>query len=122
MFQIIKSLYEKTTPPNISYNIGICMVLSRLLSFDRPNIHKIKQALGYILYIEPAHYIYLLFCLIPERPVPFLKNYAKKTSEMPKIYRCIQLYFGWSEKDLKFSKSILDKVIDIKYWKREFGI
>lgn|SRR3990167_2461549 len=122
IFDTIKSIYEKTILPEFKYDIQTCLSVSKWIGFDVSNIEKIKNTLSYLFYIEPQHYIFLLYLTLPKKLVPYLKNPDIKKQKENLLYKKIQNIFDWSDRDLKFHQSLLDRVIDKKLWSIELGI
>ena len=129
--ETIKCLYHKTPlPTDIAFNSQLSITLNKWLGFDRDNIAKIKILMPYMFYIEPKHYFYLLFLTtLKSYNIPFFRKgfsaRMKAIEEKPnKLLEKIKYVMEWSEKELKYNMSILEKTIlnDEKHWKKELGI
>jgi len=121
LFTYITNIYTKKKDIS-DIDMSTNIILTKWLSFDVDNLKALKQALPYIFYVEPKHYYYLLYYLITKKnKVPYLKKSNKVEEKTDKLFNKIQQTLNWSNRELAFNKSILDKVIDVKYWKNELG-
>jgi len=130
--ETIKCLYHKTPiPSDLEFNTQLNITLNKWLGFDRNNIMKIKSIMPYMFYIEPKHYFYLLFLSIPESyDIPFFRKgfsarmKAIEEEKSSKLLDKIKYVMGWSEKELRYNKYILENTVqkDEKYWKKELGV
>ena len=123
LFEIIKSIYEKKTLDiNIDRQANITIL--KWLYWDENSVKYLKELVSkeYHTILEPNHFYILLFLGIKHSKTPFLGKIKVKEKKENKLYNKIKYIFGWSEGELEISKHILDKVIDIKYWKGEVGI
>ena len=125
-FELIRKIYQKEDISDITnIDTSMCIIISKYLSYDKDNLPILKKLVHFIFYIEGINYIYLLWLSIPKKDrVPFLKKIDKKEEKKIKLYEEIKEVLEWSERELQFNKSILDKVIMPykKYWEKEFGI
>jgi len=123
-FEAYKSIYQKQKLyPEADWQL--CIVLNKWLGFEKSNVGIIKSLLPYMFYVEPKHYFYLLFFNIPKRwDIPYHKKIAKIKTKQNRLLDKIQYVLGWSNREVKFNKAILDKVIlnNSKYWKKELGV
>ena len=123
MFEIYKALYQKTPLPEVEYDMGTCIVMSKWIAKDTSQTSKIHKLLPYMFYIEPKHYIWLLYAHISRKfQLPRFPKKKKDSVKENKVYNRMKELLGWSERELKFQSNILNQVVDQKYWKSEFGI
>jgi len=122
-FEIIKSIYEKRKL-DINIDRPLNIILLKWLSWDENNVKYLKELVSkeYHTILEPNHFYILLFLGIKHSKTPYLGKIKIKEKKENKLYNKIKYVLGWSEKELEISKNILDKVINIKYWKKELGI
>ena len=126
-FDTIKCLYlkDKRLMPEV-IDTQLCLTLNKWLSFDKNNIQIVKKLIPLVYFIEPRHYFYLLYFNIPRQyKVPFLKKPVKneeKKNLQYEVYQKIRYVLGWSQRELKINKEILDRTIDVNYWKKELGV
>ena len=121
LFNYITNIYTKKRDIS-DIDMSTNIVLTKWLSFDVDNLNALKQALPYIFHIEPKHYYYLIYYLITKKTkVPFLNKSNKVETKKDKLMEKIQQALNWSNKEMAFNKSILNKVIDVKHWKNELG-
>jgi len=126
-FEYIKVIYTKESRAvngTFSIDVMLSITLSKWLSFDKHTLHYLPNLLKYRFFIEPLHYFYLLYYHIPAGRVPFLKRIEKVVVKDNKIYNEIKDIFKWSNRELEFNRSILEKIImtNKKYWKEELGV
>ena len=123
MWDIYKAIYQKTKLPEFDYDVGTCIVISNWIAKDTSQTLKVKNILPYLFYIEPKHYIYLLYASITKKyQIPRFPKKKKVKEKDNKVYNRMKDLLGWSDRELKFQSNILDQVVDQKHWKKEFGI
>lgn len=124
IFDIINRIYKKEPLIIDKIDLSLCIALTNILRLNKSNLHYLKSIIHYLFYIHPKRYIMLLFIKIPYyKYPPFIKGTGKKKEEKEnKLYNKIQYVLDWSNKELKWNKSILDKIIDKDYWKKELAI
>ena len=122
-FDVLKTIYTKQKLEVVD-DLGFLISLVKTLSKDTKNLKVLKNLEQYLFYIEPKHFFYLLYFSIRQQNfVPKLIKTEKKEEKENKTYDRIQHIFGWSNRELKANKIILDKVItDKKFWNDELGV
>ena len=124
LFDILGNIYKKNKVlPEV--DTGFLIVISKYLSLDKNNIDYLGKIIKYILYIEPIHYYYLLFFNIPKKQrAPFLNLKKESKKEHSELIKKIQSFFDWSERELEWNMSILNKIIlkDKKKLEEGFGL
>ena len=84
-------------------------------------LRHLKLFSKYLWYLKNEQPYYFLYCTIPSGDTPKFKKIIKEELEENKIYDKIQEVLGWSKRELKLHRNILDRVIDEKHFKKEFG-
>ena len=122
-YGLLNTLYKKDKA-NVTDDVGTLIGLTRTLSKDPDNALALKKAVPFMFYLEPLNYYYLLYSLIPKKAyIPKLIKTEKSEEKDNEIFNTVKRVFNWSERELRFSKSILEKVMtDKEYWEKEFGL
>ena len=122
-FDIIKSLYSKDGRIPEIMDRQMATTLSKWVGYDRFSIDYVKKILPYELYIEPLHYYCLIYLTLPKKSPPFLKKVERAEPKEDKLLEKVRYVLDWSERELRFNRKILDKVLaDKKYWKKELAV
>jgi len=123
-FELIEIIYQKTPLPNCDYDTQICFTVSKYLSMDPNESSKVKRIMDYIFYIEPKHYIYLLYLCISKNPhPPYLKITKSKEKKPNKILEKVQYILNWTNREMQVNDKLLSLIFkDEKKWKQELAI
>ena len=125
LFDVISKLYRKE-PMRLSHiDQGFCIAITNTLRFDVDNIAALKKAIEYLFYIDPKHYLILLFLLIPKKDyVPSLKKVTLQIDEFSSLYDKIKYVLDWSVRELNFHRPILSSLLsnDKEKWCKELGV
>ena len=121
-YDYLKSVYTKQKIDTTEIDLPLCIALTRWLSFDTDTIYYLKYIVPFLFYVEPIHYYYLLYGIIPyRRKAPYIKKIDKvKDEKVESVLLEIQKYFCWSDKELKLNEPFLLK--DKKLWKKELAV
>ena len=121
---LVKSIYRKQ-PMKLedAADLGLCLGLTNIFKLNPLNSNILKKLSYYIFFVEPRHYLILLFLLIPyQQYVPFYNAIKKQENKKDKLYEKIKYVLGWSDKELQLHTSLLNKVIDREYWCNELAV
>jgi hypothetical protein len=122
MYELLKTIYLKhiyAINTDLSMNIALTTVLSK----QKNNLTFLNNIVQYLYYINPIHYFYLLYFCIPQSSyVPKSLKINKIEEKENKVYNRIKQLFNWSDRELELNKTILNKTIDNKFWKKEFNL
>lgn len=119
---LLKTLYFKD---KVCYNvqIGECIALTKTLSKDSENLEAIRKCLPFIFYINPNHYFYLLYFNISKKKYfPKLIKVEKTEDDTDKLDEKIKYVMNWSDREYKFNKKIIDRIIDKEQLKKELAV
>lgn len=121
-YDYLKSVYTKEKVDLSEIDISLCIALTKWLSFDKDTLYYLKYVVSFLFYVEPLHYYYLLYSIIPKRRyAPFIKKIDKeKNKKEEQILIEIQKYFDWSDRELSLNRKFI--LSEKKYWEKEFGI
>lgn len=124
-FSLISSIYTKTKI-EAPIDVSTCLFLNKWLALDKSIVHIIKSLIPYVFYIDPLHYYYLLYCVVPySYKPPFLKKITKdEEKELDPVLVKAQYVLGWTDREIKTSYHILEQTIlkEKDYWKQELGV
>jgi hypothetical protein len=122
-FDIIYNIYKKEKIAVTKFDTSLCISLTSVLKNNKNNLQSLKSMIEYLFFIEPKHYVMLLFVLIPKTTfIPFSKKIEKQEKKEDILYNKIAYLFDWGRRELNLYKNLLDKVIDREFWKEELGI
>jgi hypothetical protein len=121
---LLKTVYNKQKL-EMCDDIGTCIMLSKTISKDISNNKVIRKVVDYLFYVEPKHYFYLLYFLIPRSNYlpKFVKVEKNEEKENPLVEK-IKYVLGWSTKEYNYNSIIIEKLVlcDEKHWKEQLGI
>lgn len=124
LFDTLKAIYQKSRLPSFTYDVQMCITLSKLFSLDSTETYKVRKLVEYLFWLEPKHYIYLLYFHISKKLKPPFLNYPKKAVMKENLlFTKVQYILKWSDREMKANKEILELILkDEKYWKKELGV
>ena len=101
------------------------LYFTKLLSQDVDNVNAINRIIEYCFYISSQHYFYLLYFFIPKKfqyNIKYIKKLEEK--EEDKLINKIKYILGWSEREFRLNKKIIEHEIltNREYWEGELGI
>ena len=120
-FEVIKTIYNKSEI-NFKVDNSLNHTLTKWLSYDKQNLESLRSIVGYYGQIRAERYFRLLYLGIPKGKPPYLGKVIKTGNKCRGVFQAISKVFSWSDRECELQKNILEKVIDIKYWKRELGV
>lgn len=120
-FEVIKTIYNKTEI-NFKVDNSLNHTLTKWLSYDKQNLESLRSIVGYYGKVIPERYFRLLYLGIPRGRPPYLGKIIKNGNKSKRVFQEISKVFLWSDRECELQKNILEKVIDIKYWKKELGV
>ena len=103
----------------------INIYLNKCLSLNQQTIRYVKEVLPFLFWIRPEHYFYLLYFSLPYYDKqPFFARVAKEEIKENKLLNKLQYVMGWSNRELRNNKQLLNKLIltNKEYWEKELGV
>lgn len=127
IFNDIKAIYSKNKSIALKEDRETYQNISILkwFSYDEDNLPILKKILHYIFFIEPLHFLLLLYFNIPRKQIPpFLHKIHKEEAKENKLFSKIKETLQWSDRELKLHTKLLEKTVLIneKYWSKQLGV
>ena len=124
IFNIINNIYKKEAMVlEMKPDLGLCIALTYFLRYDIDNLPILKKLVDIMYYVEPKHYLMLLFICIPRKwKAPFLKKVTLQKNELSTLLGKIQKTLKWSNREIQIHQPLLEKIIDKEYWRKELGV
>lgn len=120
---LLTSVYNKEKLLVDDINIGLCIALSKWLSFDISNIYILNKIVKYMFFVEPETYYYLLYFNISKKQkIPYLSKIDKIEEKEDELMNKIKETLFWSNREYNYHKDILDKIINRDYWSQQLGV
>ena len=112
LFDVLKTIYTKGRDKPENVDMGMCIVLTKFLSYCPDNKEVLNELIPMMYWIEPQHYFALLYTKIPRKSrMPFYKMSKKDKVEEDKLIKKIQYVMGWSNRELQSNMEILEMYI-----------
>jgi hypothetical protein len=115
---------EKKIDLSTVNDIGTAIGITKVLSKNERNLPILSKLIDFLFFIEPSHYLCLLFYQIPKVAfVPKSQKVLTNEVEYDIIDVRLKELLHMTQRELAYSKPILDMIItDKKQWKERLGL
>ena len=121
---VVRSIYTKDRR-EIQAEEYFPYYFSKVFSQDPDCANALNQILEYCFYISAQHYYYLMYFFIPKKFNYNIKDIKKlEEADEDKLLIKIKYVLGWSNKELKTNKKLIDTefLSNREYWEQELGV
>jgi hypothetical protein len=124
-FDYVRSVYTKDGKFKEVDEVWVNIYLNKCLVQDKDNADILARVADYTFYLEPTHYFYLLYILIPKKFNFNVMKTPKKTEEdEDQLEAKIRAVLGYSRKEFELNRKQIESTIlkDKEYWNAELGV